>query len=96
MTDLKTIKESIKLLALLQLTLEQMDLLKGTVIYKQRVKNQMTALEKSIEIALKAPVESLDSTDDMLFNRLQGNIDMVLDMDTDELSMLRIAVEDIR
>ncbi len=96
MTDLKTIKEAIKLLALLQLTLEQMDLLKGTVIYKQRVKNQMTALEKSIEIALKAPVESLDSTDDMLFNRLQGNIDMVLDMDTDELSMLRIAVEDIR
>ena len=96
MTDLKTIKEAIKLLALLQLTLEQMDLLKGTVIYKQRVKNQMTALEKSIEIALKAPVESLDSTDDMLFTRLQGNIDMVLDMDTDELSMLRIAVEDIR
>lgn len=96
MTDLNKIKDAIKLLALLQLTLEQMDLLKGTTIYKQRIKNQMSTLEKSIEIALKAPVENLDSTDEGLFNRLQNNIDMVLDMDTDELSMLRVAVEEIR
>jgi len=73
-----------------------MDTLKGTKIYKQRIKNQMSTLEKSIELTLSGPVRQLDGTDENLFNRIQDNIDMILDMDTDELSMLKVAVEEIR
>lgn len=96
MSDLNNFKNAVKLVALLQLTLEHMDTLKGTKIYRQRIKNQMSTLEKSIELTLSGPVRQLDNTDENLFNRIQANIDMVLDMDTDELSMLRVAVEDLR
>jgi len=56
----------------------------------------MSTLEKSIELTLSGPVRQLDGTDENLFNRIQDNIDMILDMDTDELSMLKVAVEEIR
>ena len=96
MSDVKNFKNAVKLVALLQITLEHMDTLKGTKIYKQRIKNQMSTLEKSIELTLSGPVRQLDGTDEHLFNRIQDNIDMILDMDTDELSMLKVAVEEIR
>ena len=94
MSDVKNFKNAVKLVALLQITLEHMDALKGTKIYKQRIKNQMSTLEKSIELALSGPVRQLDGTDESLFNRIQDNIDMIFNMDTDELSMLKIVVED--
>jgi hypothetical protein len=96
MSDVNDFKNAVKLVALLQLTLEHMDTLKGTKIYKQRIKNQMSTLEKSIELTLSGPVRQLDNTDENLFNRIQDNIDTILDMDTDELSMLKVAVEEIR
>jgi hypothetical protein len=96
MSDVNNFKNAVKLVALLQLTLEHMDTLKGTKIYKQRIKNQMSTLEKSVELTLSGPVRQLDNTDENLFNRIQDNIDTILDMDTDELSMLKVAVEEIR
>jgi len=96
MSDVNDFKNAVKLVALLQLTLEHMDTLKGTKIYKQRIKNQMSTLEKSVELTLSGPVRQLDNTDENLFNRIQDNIDTILDMDTDELSMLKVAVEEIR
>jgi len=96
MSDVKNFKNAVKLVALLQVTLEHMDTLKGTKIYKQRIKNQMSTLEKSIELTLSGPVKKLDGIDENLFNRIQDNIDMILDMDTDELSMLKVTVEESR
>ena len=96
MSDVKNFKNAVKLVALLQVTLEHMDTLKGTKIYKQRIKNQMSTLEKSIELTLSGPVRQLDGTDENLFNRIQDNIDMILDMSLEELSMLKIAVEESR
>ena len=96
MSDVNDFKNAVKLVALLQLTLEHMDTLKGTKIYKQRIKNQMSTLEKSVELTLSGPVRQLDNTDENLFNRIQDNIDTILDMDTDELSMLKVAVEEVR
>ena len=96
MSDVNNFKNAVKLVALLHLTLEHMDTLKGTNIYKQRIKNQMSTLEKSVELTLSGPVRQLDNTDENLFNRIQDNIDTILDMDTDELSMLKVAVEEIR
>jgi len=96
MSGVNDFKNAVKLVALLQITLEHMDTLKGTKIYKQRIKNQMSTLEKSIELTLSGPIRQLDNTDENLFNKIQDNIDMILDMNTEELSMLKIAVEEIR
>ena len=96
MSGVNDFKNAVKLVALLQITLEHMDTLKGTKIYKQRIKNQMSTLEKSIELTLSGPIRQLDNTDENPFNKIQDNIDMILDMDTEELSMLKIAVEEIR
>ena len=41
MTEFELFKHGVKLMALYQVTLEQMDLMKGTPIYSQRVKQQM-------------------------------------------------------
>jgi hypothetical protein len=96
MSGVNDFKNAVKLVALLQITLEHMDTLKGTKIYKQRIKNQMSTLEKSIELTLSGPIRQLDNTDENLFNKIQDNIDMILDMNTEELSMLKVAVEEIR
>jgi hypothetical protein len=56
----------------------------------------MNTLEKSIELTLSGPVKQLDGTDENLFNRIQQNIEMILDMDTDELSQLKVVIQEAR
>ena len=55
-------KEAIKLVALLQASLEQMDELKGTKFYKQKVKHLMSQLERELEKPLGQPIERPGST----------------------------------
>jgi hypothetical protein len=57
---------------------------------------QINALEKSIESTLLEPLSQLDNTDSSLFTKIQGNIEMILDMDTNELSQLRVVLEEER
>jgi endonuclease III-like uncharacterized protein len=56
-------KEAVKLVALLQASLEQMDELKGTKFYKQKVKHLMSQLEKELERHLENPLNALDQQD---------------------------------
>ena len=89
-------KDAVKLIALMQAVLEQMDTVKGTSLYRHKIKMQINALEKSIESTLLEPLSQLDNTDSSLFTKIQGNIEMILDMDTNELSQLRVVLEEER
>ena len=89
-------KEAIKLVALLQASLEQMDELKGTKFYKHKVKNLMNGLEKELEKMLKQPLWILDQEDPQLLTKIQYNIELVLGMDLEELAMLRSEVDQLR
>lgn len=88
---------AIKLVALFQAVLEQMDTLKGTKLYRHKIKKQMNSLEQSIEHAIFAPLKQLDSNDDTgLFDHIQSNIEMIMDMNVDELSQLKVVVTEGR
>lgn len=92
----QSFKDAVKLIALFQVVLEQMDLLKGTKLYKQKIKKQMNALESSIESAILMPLKSLDNADESLFTRIQSNLEMIMDMDTEELAQLKVVIQEVR
>ena len=96
MTEFELFKHGVKLMALYQVTLEQMDLMKGTPIYSQRVKQQMNNLEKSIEALIKEPMSKLDNTDEMMMNDIQNKVDMILDLSLEELAQLKAVIKERR
>ena len=96
MDRFNTFKEGVKLVALLQASLEQMDTLKGTQLYKQKTKAMMNALERELEVKLTGPLAALDKEDPDLLTRIQSNIELVLGMDLEELAMLRQEVDEYR
>ena len=96
MDKYNTFKEGVKLVALLQASLEQMDELKGTVLYKQKLKSLLSSTEKHLERVLKNPLTALDKEDPDLLTRIQSNIELVLGMDLEELAMLRAEVDEYR
>jgi hypothetical protein len=89
-------KEAVKLVALLQASLEQMDELKGTKFYKQKVKHLMSQLEKELERHLENPLNALDQQDPELLSKIQYNVELVLGMDLEELAMLRQEIDEYR
>ena len=89
-------KEAVKLVALLQASIEQMDELKGTKFYKQKVKHLMSQLEKELERHLENPLNALDQQDPELLTKIQYNVELVLGMDLEELAMLRQEIDEYR
>ena len=83
-------------MALYQVTLEQMDLMKGTPIYSQRVKQQMNTLEKSIERMIREPMSKLDGTDEMMMNDIQNKVEMILDLSLEEIAQLKAVIDKSR
>lgn len=96
MTEFELFKEGVKLMALYQVTLEQMDLMKGTPIYSQRVKQQMNNLERSIEMMIREPMSKLDGTDEMMMNDIQNKVDMILDLSLEEIAQLKAVIKEGR
>ena len=73
-----TFKEAIKLVALYQATLEQMDTMKGTRLYRQNIKKMMRSLETAIEQSIRGPLSALDDTDEELMSTIQYKVEMIL------------------
>jgi hypothetical protein len=96
MTEFELFKEGVKLMALYQVTLEQMDLMKGTPIYSQRVKQQMNTLEKSIERMIREPMSKLDQTEEMMMNDIQNKVEMILDLSLEEIAQLKAVIDKSR
>lgn len=94
--QLKQFKEAVKLIALYQATLEQMDVLKSTSLYKHKIKRQMKNLEQMIEQHIRGPLTSLDQTDEELMSTVQYNIEAILDLSLEELASLKLAVDEHR
>jgi len=92
----ETFKNAVKLVALFQAVLEQMDTIKGTKIYRQKIKQQVKALENSIEKLVFEPIKNLDDINEDLFTHIQTNIEMILDMDLNELAQLKVALKEVR
>ena len=91
-----TFKEAIKLVALYQATLEQMDTMKGTRLYRQNIKAMMRRLETEIERAINGPLSALDDTDEELMSTIQYKVEMILDLSLEELAGLKMTIEEHR
>ena len=96
MDKFSTFKEAIKLVALYQATLEQMDTMKGTRLYRQNIKKMMNQLETAIEQSIRGPLSALDSTDEELMSTIQFKVEMILDLSLEELAGLKLAIEEHR
>jgi len=92
----ETFMEGVKLVALYQATLEQMDTMKGTALYRQSIKNKMRTLEQDIEGLIRGPLSALDSTDEELMSTIQYKVEMILDLSLEELAGLKLAVDEHR
>ena len=96
MIDENLFKTLVKTTVLLQSTLEVMDDVKGTNIYKHSLKNKIKNLEKSIEQTINDKVVALDMTDSNLFDEIKSKVDVILDMTLEEIGGLKVAVEENR
>ena len=96
MEKLNQFKEAIKLVALYQATLEQMDTMKGTRLHRQNIKAMMRRLETEIERAIRGPLSALDSTDEQLMSTIQYKVEMILDLSLEELAGLKLAIDEHR
>jgi len=94
MVRYNTFKQAVKLVALMQATLEQMDELKGTALYKHKLKKLLSNTEKELERGIKNPLAALDKEDPELLTKIQSNVELILGLDLEELAMLRAEVDE--
>jgi len=93
---LRMFENGVKLIALYQATLEQMDTMKTTALYRHNIKKMMGTLEREIERAIRAPLVQLDATDESLMSTIQYKVEAILDLSLEELAMLKMVVEEHR
>ena len=68
--DIIRFRKAVKLILLLQATLEQMDELKNTRVYRQDIKQSMTNLEKKIERFINPHIEQLGNTEEFMMMQI--------------------------
>jgi hypothetical protein len=79
-------KKALKLMASLQLSLELMDDLKYTTVYKHKIRNQINQLEKSLERFLFDPLKSIDTLEkEETFVSIQNSISIILEARVEDL-----------
>ena len=96
MEKITTFKNAVKLVALYQATLEQMDTMKGTRLYRQNIKKMMRSLETAIEQTIRGPLSALDETDEEMMSTIQFKVEAILDLSLEELAGLKFAVDEYR
>jgi hypothetical protein len=83
--DLLRFRKAVKLVLLMQATLEQMDELKGTAVYKQDIKSLMNNLERKLERFVKPHIEQIGMTDEFLMMRIQRGVDSIVSATLEEI-----------
>jgi len=96
MIESNLFKTLVKTTVLLQSTLEMMDDIKGTNLYRQGMKNKIKNLEKTIEYVINDKVKALDMTDSNLFDEIKSKVDIILDMTLEEIGGLKVVLEETR
>lgn len=89
-------QHGVKMVALYQATLEHMDTMKGTPLYRQNIKKMMRNLEREIERSIRGPLSALDSTDEELMSTIQYKVEAILDLTLEELAGLKMAIDEHR
>ena len=69
----------------MQSTLEQMDELKGTAIYKRDIKQLMNNLEVKLERFVTPHIKQIGMTDEFLMMQIQRGVDEIVSMSLEDL-----------
>lgn len=83
--DLIRFRKAVKLIILLQATLEQMDELKTTGVYKHDIKQLMNRLETKIERFVQPHIKQLGETDEFMMMQIQRGVESILDSTLEEI-----------
>jgi hypothetical protein len=83
--DMIRFRKAVKLILLLQATLEQMDELKNTQVYQRDIKNIMNNLERKIELFVRPHLHQLGMTDEFMMMQIQRGIDKILESTLEDL-----------
>lgn len=76
--ELIRFRKAVKLILLMQATLEQMDELKDTRVYRQDIKSSMNTLEKKLERFVRPHIKQLAETEEFLMMQIQRGIDKIV------------------
>ena len=76
--ELIRFRKAVKLILLMQATLEQMDELKDTRVYRQDIKSSMNTLEKKLERFVRPHIKELAETEEFLMMQIQRGIDKIV------------------
>ena len=83
--DLIRFRKAVKLMILLQATLEQMDELKDTGVYKNDIKLLMNRLELKIERFVSPHIKQIGETDEFLMMQIQRGVDLIVESTLEEI-----------
>jgi|TARA_R110000796_G_scaffold86835_1_gene187798 hypothetical protein len=78
-------RKAVKLILLMQATLEQMDELKTTAIYQKDIKQSMNNLEKRIERFIKPHVQQLGETQEFMMMQISRGVDKIVNSTLEDL-----------
>lgn len=78
-------RKAVKLILLLQASLEQMDELKNTAVYKRDIKQMMNSLERKIEQFINPHIKQLGMSEEFMMMQIQRGIDEILTKNLEEI-----------
>tara|TARA_R110000803_G_scaffold37938_6_gene81927 strand:+ start:343 stop:612 length:270 start_codon:yes stop_codon:yes gene_type:complete len=78
-------RKAVKLILLMQATLEQMDELKTTAIYQKDIKQSMNNLEKRIERFIRPHVQQLGETQEFMMMQISRGVDKIVNSTLEDL-----------
>jgi hypothetical protein len=83
--DIIRFRKAVKLILLMQSTLEQMDELKSTDVYKKDIKMLMNNLERKLERFINPHIEQLGKTDEFLMMQIQRGVDKIIESTLEDI-----------
>lgn len=83
--DMDRFKKAVKLILLMQATLEQMDELKTTAIYQRDIKQSMNNLERRIERFIKPHIKQLGESEEFMMMQISRGIDTIVNSSLEEI-----------
>ena len=77
---LKRVRDVVKLMVILQASLEQMDEIKSIPnLYRHDIKKSVNALEKKIEMYLRPLLDTIPAEQEEVFMQIQRGVDRILE-----------------
>jgi DNA integrity scanning protein DisA with diadenylate cyclase activity len=94
--DMDRFKKAVKLILLMQATLEQMDELKTTAVYQRDIKQSMNNLERRIERFIKPHIKQLGESEEFMMMQISRGIDTIVNSSLEEIHNYTANEKEIR